>query len=304
MDVYKLRVEHIGGKPIDKDAFEAETRCRKPWYRPGSTERDSQFAVCPACDDPIQLIGLYELPANITKPFGKHVGKSVPGLAISDPEARQNCPYFNPKAPSKTARKKHFDGVPAKIIQLLIEQFDRVVYVLEKQTGIELSKKALRGMLERYKGERGFMYAGATLRNVPWIFAYMSDATDLFMQRVDQNSTLKQAINEGVEGAQVGSEGRVGKRVFPSGQTPPFFDLKVSFIHHRIRKDSDDGGVFETMTLVVSVEEKRQLRDIHKQDIVFEYGQFERLIQLPEGKGRRRMDLVELAREVLGDLLG
>ncbi len=148
------------------------------------------------------------------------------------------------------------------------------------------------------------MYAGATLRNVPWIFAYMSDATDLFMQRVDQNSTLKQAINEGVEGAQVGSEGRVGKRVFPSGQTPPFFDLKVSFIHHRIRKDSDDGGVFETMTLVVSVEEKRQLRDIHKQDIVFEYGQFERLIQLPEGKGRRRMDLVELAREVLGDLLG
>lgn len=51
----------------------------------------------------------------------------------------------------------------------MIEQFDRVVYILEKETQLVLSENALRGMLQRYKGERGYLYTGATLRNVPWI---------------------------------------------------------------------------------------------------------------------------------------
>lgn len=50
MDEYKLTVEDLIGKPIDKDAFEADTLRREPCYQEGSADKLSQFAVCPACD--------------------------------------------------------------------------------------------------------------------------------------------------------------------------------------------------------------------------------------------------------------
>ncbi|MDM9604560.1 hypothetical protein QU617_00170 [Pseudomonas guariconensis] len=61
MDVYKLRIEDTESKIIDKEGFEAETFRRDPWYQPGSAGKLAQFAVCPACDNPVQLVGLYEL---------------------------------------------------------------------------------------------------------------------------------------------------------------------------------------------------------------------------------------------------
>lgn len=301
MDVYKLRVEDVGGKPIIKDVFESETRRREPWYKLSGEANEAYFAVCPACDNPIQLIGLYKLPPNHTKPHGRHLRQGIPGLAPNDPEARENCPYFAPRQHEPTARKAHFDGVPRKIVLLLIEQFDRVVYVLEKQTGLSFSKAMLEKMLARYKGCRGFMYTGATLRNVPWIFAYMSDATDLFGQRVTGNDALSGQLRL-VSGADINSDGRLVPAVSAVGKKQ-FLDVKVSFIHHRMKKESEEGGIVESMKMVVSELQGRKPRDVHNQVITFEHDFFERLIQLPEGKGIRRLDRVELARNALKDLL-
>ncbi|OLU25480.1 hypothetical protein BVH03_17655 [Pseudomonas sp. PA15(2017)] len=301
MDVYKLRPEHVGGHRIEREKFEADTQRQKPWYQIGASGRSSQFAVCPACDNPVQLIGLYELPANVRQPFGKHAVKSVEGLGLVDSEARENCPYFKPRQHEKAARKVRFDGTPRKIVQLLIEQFDRVVYLLQKQTGVTLSQNALKGMLRRYKGERGFMYTGATLRNVPWIFAYMSDATDLFGQRLI--APLQEVILASVPGADISADGRVVSQLLPDGTKAPFFDLKHCFIHHRVSKTDDDGGLSETMTMVFSLRERQDIREIYRQVLEFDYEEFERLIRIPEGRGTRRMELVSLANEMLGELL-
>lgn len=302
MDVYKLRIEHTAAKPIDKDSFEEDTRCREPWYQDGSGNRRSQFAVCPACDNPVQLVGLYELPANVKKPFGKHTVAGVLGVASLDVEARDNCPYYQPRQHKQTARKSRFDGIPRKIVALLIEQFDRVVYVLEKQTQVVLSLNALRGMLGRYKGEAGYLYTGATLRNVPWVFAYMSDATPLFAQKVKGNTELTDAIGVHVPEAEVDAYGRLKTKGKP-GTKGAFIDLKMSFIRHRIAKDNEAVGLLETMELVVSLGRKGGLADIHNQVITFDPDWFERLIRLPIDHVNRRMDRVELAREVLGDLV-
>ena len=298
MDEYKLYVEDMGGKLIDKDGFEEDTLRREPWYQYGSGDKLSQFAVCPACDNPIQLVGLYQLPENVKNPYGKHTMSGMRGIAPLDTEARDNCPYFKPRQHQKTDRKARFDGVPRKIIKLLIEQFDRVVYILEKQTHVVLSPKALRGMLERYKGEQGYLYTGATLRNVPWIFAYMSDATPLFAQKVSGNDELTKAILTRVLEAKIDSNGRLD-----TGTKGAFIDLKMSFIRHRILKDNEASGLIESMVLVVSQSLKGDLVDVHKDVITFESRWFERLIQMPADHAYRRMDRVELAREVLGDLL-
>ena len=302
MDVYKLRIEDTESKTIDKDRFESETFRREPWYQPGSAGKLAQFAVCPACDNPVQLVGLYELPPNVKNPFGKHATKSIRGIAPFDGEASNDCPYFQPRQHKKTDRKTGFDGVPRKILRLLIEQFDRVVYILEKETQVVLSEKALRGMLQRYKGERGYLYTGATLRNVPWIFAYMSDATRLFGQKIGGNAELVKAIESQVPGAEISTKGRLEAKSLP-GMKGPYFDLKMSFIRHRISKDNEESGLVESMEFVVSQLRKGELEHIHKQVLKFDPAWFESLIRMPVDHPYRRMDRVDMAREELGDLL-
>lgn len=302
MDEYKLKVEDWVGQPIDKDAYEIATMRREPWYQEGSGDKLSQFAVCPACDNPIQLVGLYHLPANVSSPYGKHTTSGVQGIAPLDTEARNNCPNFKPRQHQKTDRKTKFDGVPRRIVKILIEQFDRVVYILERHTQVQLSDNALRGMLERYKGEQGYLYTGATLRNVPWIFAYMSDATPLFAQRVDGNTELTNAIRTQVPAANVDAKGRLGAAPLPGGKSS-FIDLKMSFIKHRIVKESEASGLKESMVLVVSHSQKGVLSDVFNQELPFETRWFDNLIQMPDDDPRRRMEKVDLAREVLGDLL-
>lgn len=302
MDVYKLRIEHTGSKKIDRDTFEEETRCREPWYQDSTGNKRSQFAVCPACDNPIQLVGLYEIPKNLDRPYGKHTTTGIHGIGPSDLEARECCPYFKPRQHDKSARKEGFEGTPRKILMLLIEQFDRVAYIIEKQTNVVLSAAALRGMLERYKGERGYMYTGATLRNVPWIFAYMSDATDLFGQKVVTNEALAKAISDRAPGAVIDENGRLAAKEL-TGMKKSFVDLKMSFICHRFYRDNEAGALQESMDLVVSRSYNRELVDIHKEKIDFDHNWFEHLIQLPADHQNRRLDRVALARKVLGGLL-
>lgn len=75
------------------------------------------------------------------------------------------------------------------------------------------------------QGERGYLYTGATLRNVPWIFAYMSDATRLFGQKVSGNAELVKAIAAEVPGAEISSTGRLESKKVP-GSKAAYFDLK------------------------------------------------------------------------------
>ena len=56
------------------------------------------YAVCPECDNPIQLIGLNrrELDAGHRRPYAKHIKRDVPGVAEYDGKAYLECPYSDP----------------------------------------------------------------------------------------------------------------------------------------------------------------------------------------------------------------
>jgi len=82
-------------------------------------------------------------------------------------------------------------------------------------------------------------------------------------------------------------------RVFPQ-------PLNVCFIHHRESKDRDDGALKEAMKMVVSTDPDHW---VYQKVIPFDHQEFQRLVQIPDKKAHRRMDLVEMAKAVLGDLL-
>lgn len=49
-----------------------DTLKNPPYYASNSAGGTSQFAVSPACDNPIQLIGLYPKSNNPISPYGRH----------------------------------------------------------------------------------------------------------------------------------------------------------------------------------------------------------------------------------------
>lgn len=309
MDVYKLHQRDTGSKAITKEGFEADTQKGPPWYPLSidgtADDKPSPYAVCPACDNPIQIIGLYRLPKGVAEPYARHANHSVPGLAALDVARRACCcPYYQPRPHARSARREHLDTVGIKILSTLIEQFDRVVYLLEKDTGIRFSRQHLGKMLTTYRDWQGYLYTGATLLNVPWIFAYMSNAQSLFNQRVDADSDLGKAILAGVPDADIDAGGHIVNRVHADGSTR-FFLLSVSFIHHAQTLDPDQGLV-ETMKMRVFSDTGGGLDTVpylFETLITFDPAYFQNLLGLPEARARRRWDQVELARSVLGDRL-
>ncbi|HBO2865828.1 TPA: hypothetical protein N0J74_005325 [Pseudomonas aeruginosa] len=301
MDVYKLKPEETDERPIERERFEEETRRQEPWFSTSENGTEGHFAVCPACDNPVQIIGLYHLPANVTRPYGRHYARSVRDLAEADEEARENCPYFKPREHQKTERKASVDGTPLKILKILIEQFDRVVYLLRKELGVNISQNLAIRMLEQYRREKGYLYTGATLTNIPWVFAYMADSQSLFGQLLLDDDLVK-AVSAEVPAASVDKYGRVSSKVDESGRKE-YFDLNMCFVKHRFRKDSLEGELTEGMEMLVSTERKGKAIDIYTKSIVFNRQYFQRLIALPEDHPHRDSGLVEAARRVLGDLL-
>lgn len=69
MDIFKLTTGKQQVWKINRDNFELATKKQQPWYQ-SINGHDGFFAVCPACDNPVQLVGM--LARGKTKPYGKH----------------------------------------------------------------------------------------------------------------------------------------------------------------------------------------------------------------------------------------
>ena len=60
---------------ITRENFERVTGCKEPFEQIKDTGRASQYAICPSCLNPIQIIGLVQEIKS--KPYGRHSGKNI-----------------------------------------------------------------------------------------------------------------------------------------------------------------------------------------------------------------------------------
>lgn len=163
LDVYKIKVGEHAKTQITVANFEADTLRRPPYYQILAPGKESHYAVCPGCENPIQVIGLYKNLESTPNPYGRHYGQSITGLALYDQESYQFCPYSNPeRSPDRAGRRNNKEGLPQKILDLLISNFDSIIYMLEQSTGIGISVSLAEKMLISYKGEEGHLYKAAT----------------------------------------------------------------------------------------------------------------------------------------------
>ncbi|HFU1222639.1 TPA: hypothetical protein ACGQPR_002452 [Citrobacter amalonaticus] len=177
MDVFKISVDTQQVHKITQENFDQVTKKQAPWYQPMNGHQ-GWFAVCPACDNPIQIIGMLKRDA----PYGKHFFPTAGAVAVPlkgrvDKEEYEWCPYASKnKHLTKDDRRAAGSELALLIKKTLIEQFDRVIYLLEKGIGMKISDVLAKQMLEDYRLAEGWRYRGATRQNIPWVLAYMMQA--------------------------------------------------------------------------------------------------------------------------------
>ena len=295
MRICKLFAEERRTMTIERTTFERATNKRPPWYRyddrPGGGAQEHrygrQYAVCPACNNPIQIIGLYENLAHSNRPYGRHTGKPTEGFPVYDAEAYNWCPFVVTKKASKSSRKRKLEGLPLEILQLVRSQFDRIVHIIERDTGLRLSRPLARKMLATYLAERGHLYVGASLRNVPWMLAYLSDSQGLFGQRIGGNAELTAAVRESLPNAALSPDGRLVKGT-------GYYAVYMCFVEHR--QSVEDGALRERMQFLVTDHDSN---DVYEKTIVFDHDYFERLIDLDPARARRDPVMVEIGAEMV-----
>ena len=302
MKRYKTQPAQSLYRSITVEHFEADTGKRWPFYQQDG-DKEQHFAVCPACNNPIQILGLYQKTGVSEGPFAKHYPKSVPDLAIYSQDDYDYCPYAAPRLPDRQSRRRAqgISDLGRQILKQICSEYDRIIYVLEQDSGLVISDKLASVMLEVYLTGRGHEYRGASLMNIPWILGYMSNAHSLIYRWVRKDSELHQVLAR-LPGIKLQPARRDAFKIDPA---KGYVSLSLCFIHHRFLGDGR-----ENMKMLVSKADVANAFTSDERDQVclvtleFEHDRYQKLIATPAERAYRpRQGLNELARTLINPIL-
>ncbi|HDX1022633.1 TPA: hypothetical protein RNX26_001767 [Pasteurella multocida] len=290
MDRIKFDQNDTQNYPIEKKLFEEKTHKSKLFNRRNVSGEINQYAICPACNGPVQVIGLYKKLRNTDKPYGKHINYSLSGLASYYQEDYDYCPYRAKRQEyNKETRKAEVNPLVRSIIQKLVLNFDRMIYLISKYTGIYISKSFARILLNDYFDSKAYLYPGSTLINIPFMLMYFMRANTLFYRKIDLKSRLAQALENCQELAI--DNGKI------CNNTDGYQSLEFCFIAHETKLNQHT--LIETLLFQVMLNNKL----IYEDKLELEPKYIENLIHFDQTKLSEKIkenntSLIKLAKEV------
>lgn len=187
--------------PLTVNKFEQVTKKGYPYYNHKiKNGKIKHLAICPMCNNPIQIINLYNkniiTKGRQVKTYAKHYPKTVPDLVNYTKINYVNCPLRS--TVSFDSKNKHTDKSKSNEIILLINEYpEKIKSFLQKISGINFSKNKILKILEQFKMEEGYYFNYVTKFNLPYSILYMSDKQDLCWQYIKvDNENLINAINQ------------------------------------------------------------------------------------------------------------
>lgn len=181
MKIFKLHTGNEEARNLTRDNYKEAMlelpREERGDYSEPTVNGRRYFAVCPACDNPTQIIGLYTKSDNVKLPYAKHYNRDLK-IAKHNEQAYQFCPFASHSyAVDKKSRKKNFGDFEKNIYVLLRENFDLAVYIAKKASGIYFTRNQVKRMASEYYMAEGYMYYHATNYNIPWMLLCFMDTS-------------------------------------------------------------------------------------------------------------------------------
>lgn len=201
---------------------------------------------------------------------------------------------FSLKLADKLGKREIFCSFAESVRETLINNFDHVITVLNKTTGLSVTADMAKQWLIHYHHVRGWSYFGTKLENLPWTFVYRASLSDSLFGRKITDHVLREKLAKVAPYVTFDDKGTVKNKQLNCA------DLNFCFLHHK--RDIVDGSLEESITLSIST---RELKDdvltnpqgLCDKNIPVDHGLFKTLIQ---SKEPRQLHWVDLAKSVLG----
>ncbi len=269
------------------------------YFYVGSDKIKRGLAVCPACDNPIRILGLY----NDVRKIGQHHNNST-AIAKHNEQAYLMCPYasLNRTTCDASSRKAEITDFEREIYCALRDNFDRAVYIIAKDTGIWIGKTLAEKMLRSYLSNLGYAYQWGTLYNIPWVMCYCANSFWLYNQAIRKDSALYDVLSKRKDVSFVSRGENSGKDTnYASLQNAArkFISYRLHFMHHKRKIVSDE--VKETIEIRVSTGEP-PYEWIFKDTIEINETRFPKLINSKGKEEFRDRTLLDIAKNLMQDI--
>lgn len=224
----------------------------------GKSTTKRYLAICPSCDNPIQIVGLY-VKDNTRFPYGKHYPEDF-AYAKYNHQNYLYCPLASHSFGQPEKRlKKEFSEFEKTIYNLVRENFDLALYIAERKTGIHFSKNLRRSIAKEYAISKGYLYYHANAYNIPWMLLYFHSAIPCFGLTLKRESELWNFLKTcpSVQMEPALKEGYDIVRNKPG----EFVEEKICFILHDLKENG------ESLTLSVHLpitEERHEAKVLKK----------------------------------------
>lgn len=254
------------------------------------------YAVCPGCDGPIQICGYFKNTVEAgKKPYGRHVPHSVAGIAEYDEANYENCPYSN-RFWTAPARKLPSDSSKVKEIkEFILRNYDRIIYVLEKDSDLKFSKKVILGMLEMYIENEAWTYRNTRKYNIPWVLGEADVARYLIGQKVKKDSHLYEILFK--EKTIQFSECTDSNYVRVSRNDRQFMTIMFHFYNHYFIRSNNGEHIDEYIEFAVIDGEAPNIRTIYHKTIKIDQNHFANICEIKDWK--QKQWILDIAKDVI-----
>lgn len=196
MDVFKTEVGKEESILITEENYKKATKGYDKYWRKENNNRKKYYAVCPLCDNPIQIIGLYKAHEDGKNPYGRHNKGDIPNIAKYDEDAYLACPYSNPNRPKSKIRRTAKSKSGIELLNVLRTQFDRIVYIWDRTTGIKMSNALAEELLRGYIKDEGWLYYDSNKYNLPFMLIYADHRYPLIGRFIYKDSKIYQQLSK------------------------------------------------------------------------------------------------------------
>ena len=290
MEVFKTKDSKSKFIPINESNFEAATY-QMPPYCINNGEKRSYHAICPVCDNPITIVGLYKKEDSDRKPYGKHHKGTIPKLAVYDEEAYLNCPFSHPTL-KHHSRRSPTSKTSHELYKLMHDQFDRVVYIWNKTMPIYLSETFALEQLTLWVVNKEWLNYSVTYFNLSYMLNYTGQAISLLCRLVKADSELAAFLVKRKEFDLVQSRRRGYFKVVKSNND--WVDLHFHLTNQKYVVVDD--SLHETMELHVVLNKNKV---IYKETIEIDHAFADALFNKSDESTYRNQRLLEKAQKIM-----
>lgn len=214
---------------LTRDIFMEKTHKKIPFYQDPKRYKTPYFAICPACNNPIQIINLFgvqyqEENTGRTNLHGRHYKYNVSGLPRYLEENYGNCPLHNPVA-FLMREVRDNEQINEEIRNIVENNRGKICANIREIIGVLISNNKSNGVIDDYIAARDYCYTHTNRFNIPYSILYTRNAINIFGQKV--------------------ADSDIGKRIYEVIQNNCTY---LRFIDGRIQKVTED---YVTLNLLV-----------------------------------------------------